>query len=877
MADAPDRLKQAIQDRYTIEGELGAGGMATIYLATDLRHPRKVAIKVLRPELAAVVGADRFVQEIRVTATLQHPHILGLIDSGLFEGERGSLPYYVMPYVDGESLRQKLARETQLPIEEALTITTAVASALDYAHRHGVIHRDIKPENILLHEGQAMVADFGIALALQSAGGTRLTDTGLALGTPAYMSPEQGLAEREIGPRSDVYALGCVVYEMLAGEPPFTGPTAQGIIAKAARDMPRPLRVGRPSVPIQVDAAVSKALAKLPADRFASGAELVRALEDREVAPAFPTSAPPTVAQYRRVALVLGALLVAAAGALMWRWRRPTSGVQPSGVKRFEITLPPDVPGKEIFGSRIALAPDGKSFVYLAIADGIRRLFFRPIDQTTARPLPGSEGASVPFYSPDSKWVGFVAQGQMKKVAIEGGDAIAIGHIRGVLTGAAWGDRGVIAFTSYTDKSLWQLAAEGGKPQLVARPDRSKGELFLTHPAFLPGGDALVFDRVHGDLAELVVVSLRTGKAVPLPLHGCCVRSAQGDTILFSQQDYSLAAVRFDLAKLQVVGRPAPLHVVPAITLETPEYDASREGTLIFLPEASDTTTLVLVDRHGVAKPLLNERQVVETPRFSPDGTRLAVTVNQPTDQSVWIYGVADRTVSKLTFTGSAYFPVWTPDGRKIAYHYERGDTFGVFWTNSDGAGSRRALVLTPHGPALFPGTWTPDGRSMVAEAQEARLWVVPTDSALKPHLLEDVPYSQLNPALSADGHWLAFTSNESGQWEVYVQAFPGPGARARVSLNGGVMPVWNRNGRELFYRSGNRLYVASVAAESGFHVTDRRLLFDSPQLRSNTALRDYDVSPDGQHFVMLQRDEPLEKLVVVLNWHEGLPRDKAR
>jgi serine/threonine-protein kinase len=873
MADAPDGLRQALADRYAIERELGAGGMATVYLAADLKHPRKVAIKILRPEVAAVVGAERFVQEIRVTAALQHPHILGLIDSGVVETERGALPYYVMPFVDGESLRDKLRRETHLTIDEAVTITTAVASALDYAHRHGVIHRDIKPENILLHEGQALVADFGIALALQTAGGTRLTDTGLALGTPQYMSPEQGLAHREVGPRSDVYALGCVVYEMLAGEPPFTGPTAQAIIAKAARDTPPPLRVGRPSVPLQIDAAVSKALAKLPADRFASGAELVRALEDTEVATTTPAALPGIVSRYRRVVAVLAALLLVAAGALTWLWLRPATGVQQVGVKRFDITLPPDVPPKENFGSRIALAPDGKSFVYLAIADGIRRLFLRPIDQTTARLLPGSEGASVPFYSPDSKWVGFLAQGQMKKVAIGGGDAVFIGQVPGVLTGAAWGDRGVIAFTSFTDKSLWQLAAEGGKPQLIIRPDTSKGELFLTHPAFLPGGDALVVDRVHGDLAELIVVRLQTGRAVPLPLHGCCVRGAQGDTILFSQPDYSLAAVRLDLAKLQVVGLPAPLHVQPTVTLESPEFASSREGTLIFLPEASDPTTLVLVDRHGVARPLVSEAQEFGTPRFSPDGTRVAVTGHQ----GIWIYGVADRTASRLTFTGEAYFAIWTPDGRKIAYHYERGDTFGVFWTNSDGAGTPRSLMLTPHGPALFPRTWTRDGRSLVAEDQEMRLWVVPTDSALKLRLLEDVRHQEYNPALSPDGHWLAFASNESGQWEVYVQSFPGLSGRAQVSLNGGVMPVWNRTGTELFYRSGNRLYVASVAAEPGFHVTDRQMLFDSPRLRSVDASRDYDVSPDGQHFVMLQRNEPLEKLVVVLNWSGDVPQNKSQ
>src|SRR4051794_20766752 len=269
-----DSLRAALADRYRIERELGQGGMATVYLAHDLRHERKVAIKVLRPELAAVIGAERFVREIRTIAALQHPHILGLIDSGEVQGTA----YYVMPFVEGESLRDRLVREKQLPVADALRIATEVASALDYAHRHGVIHRDIKPENILLHDGQALVADFGIALALTSAGGTRMTETGMSLGTPHYMSPEQAMGEREITARSDVYALGAVTYEMLSGEPPFTGPTAQAIVAKVMTDEPRPLTIHRKTVPPHVEAAVLMALAKLPADRFETAKQFAEAL-----------------------------------------------------------------------------------------------------------------------------------------------------------------------------------------------------------------------------------------------------------------------------------------------------------------------------------------------------------------------------------------------------------------------------------------------------------------------------------------------------------------------------------------------------------------------------------------------------------------------
>ncbi len=282
MSDVLTSLQAALADRYQLEQQLGEGGMAAVYLADDLKHGRKVAIKVLRPELSAIIGAERFIREIRTIAALQHPHILGLIDSGEVQGTA----YYVMPYVEGESLRDRLNREKQLPVAEAVRIATEVAGALDYAHRHGIIHRDIKPENVMLHDGSALVADFGIALAVSSAGGTRMTETGMSLGTPHYMSPEQAMGEREITARSDVYALGAMTYEMLVGDPPFTGSTAQAIVAKVVTETPRPMLPQRHTIPPHVEAAVLTALEKLPADRFASAAEFSEALNRPGLAPA---------------------------------------------------------------------------------------------------------------------------------------------------------------------------------------------------------------------------------------------------------------------------------------------------------------------------------------------------------------------------------------------------------------------------------------------------------------------------------------------------------------------------------------------------------------------------------------------------------------
>src|SRR5881398_2853623 len=336
MSDALERLGAALAEHYTIQRQVGAGGMATVYLARDLKHDRAVALKVLRPELAALLGVERFLSEIRVTAHLQHPHILPLFDSG----QAGGLIYYVMPHVEGESLRHRLEREKHLPIEEAVALASGVASALDYAHRHGVIHRDIKPENILFQDGQAVVADFGIALALSAAAGSRLTETGLSLGTPQYMSPEQATGDRLIDSRSDIYSLASVLYEMLAGEPPHTGPTVQSVIAKVLTDRPRPLRALRDAVPPPLEAAVQKALAKVPADRFGSAAQFAEALTHP---PATETLEVSTTGEHRTrargVAIVPWALAVLASGAAAWAWLRPAPRPPAGPVVRFSLSF----------------------------------------------------------------------------------------------------------------------------------------------------------------------------------------------------------------------------------------------------------------------------------------------------------------------------------------------------------------------------------------------------------------------------------------------------------------------------------------------------------------------------------------------------------
>jgi serine/threonine-protein kinase len=512
MVEAFDRLRAALESRYQIEHELGAGGMATVYLARDLKHERHVAVKVLRPELAAVLGGERFLREIRVTANLQHPHILPLYDSG----EADTFLYYVMPYVEGESLRDKLTREKQLAIDEALEITKQVASALDFAHRHDVLHRDIKPENILVHEGQALVADFGIALAVRAAGGTRLTETGLSLGTPHYMSPEQAMGDRQLDARSDIYSLGCVVYEMLVGDPPHTGSTAQAILAKVVTDTPRPMTTLRDTVPVHVEAAVHKALAKLPADRFPAASvfseALTHAVEHPVPLPASAVEAPTTpIRRHKTLATrlawpVVGMLAIAVAALSLTRW--PTASE--NAVMRFAITLPAEQ--QLVIGpvsNSLAISPDGTQVVYQAESGGVTRLYLRRVDQFEAEPLPGTEGGDTPFFSPDGGWVGFFSGGTLRKVLVEGSVPQVICDVPTPSLSASWGPDGTILFDD-NGLQLWRVPATGGSPERLTTPDTEAGEIGHQGPSFLPDGEGVLFTIWTSRGSRVAVLSLKT-------------------------------------------------------------------------------------------------------------------------------------------------------------------------------------------------------------------------------------------------------------------------------------------------------------------------------------------------------------------------------
>jgi eukaryotic-like serine/threonine-protein kinase len=876
--DVLARLSSALADRYGILRELGAGGMATVYLAQDLRHDRRVAIKVLRPELAAVIGAERFLAEIRTTANLQHPHILPLFDSGTADG----FLYYVMPYVEGESLRDRLLREKQLPIAEAVRLASEVGSALDYAHRHGVIHRDIKPENVLLHDGQALVADFGIALAASKAGGSRMTETGMSLGTPHYMSPEQAMGEREISARADVYALGAMTYEMLTGEPPFTGPTAQAIVAKVVTERPASIRRRRDTVPPEVEEAVLTALAKLPADRFATAAEFASAMSAAGTAtrriPAREAS-PRTAAPPAHRALLYGALALTALLAV-WGWtrRRPS---ETAAVLR--IVLEPPAGSELAFpvsgsGTYLAVSPDGRYVVYAAShGQSGWALDLRRLDELQARTLPGTEGATTPEFSPDGRWIAFgAADGTLRKIALDGTSLTTLCRLdAGGINGLTWTSDRELVFSrvNLAARGLYRVAADGGEPARLGRIDSASGERLQLAPRAADGGRLVFYASTGASNLDLKIAVMKEGEPkVFAGLPGLRPLGLLDGRLLYVRHDGALMAARFDVRTLEA---GPPLQVVDslaALTWMTPAA-LSPSGTLLY-QRGGLASRLVLVDERGQVRPLLDSARAYLHPRLSPDGRRLAVEVRSGTANEIWIASLAGGTFERLTRGGFSDRPEWTPDGSRVLYSSSRAVANPLWWQPADGSGAPEIVYRGPD--PIREGVFTPDGRTIVFRTDSrdsARdLYRLPLDGERKPVPILVNVNDDKHPRVSPDGALLAYTSNESDREEVYVRPLAGSGARIRVSLGGGAEPLWSPDGKRLFYRAGFALMAATIARAPTLGVTGRDTLFEG-RYPTDPWHPNYDVTPDGRHFVMLQPVEENRDLILVVNWIEELRR----
>ncbi|MGH7647150.1 MAG: protein kinase domain-containing protein, partial [Gemmatimonadaceae bacterium] len=661
------RLTATLADRYRVERELGAGGMATVYLAHDIKHDRKVAVKVLRPELAAVIGAERFIAEIKTTANLQHPHILPLFDSGEADG----FLFYVMPFVDGISLRDRLTREKQLPVPEAVRIATQVAAALDYAHRHGVIHRDIKPENIMLHDGSALVADFGIALAASKAG-TRMTETGMSLGTPQYMSPEQAMGERELDARSDVYALGCVTYEMLVGEPPFTGPTAQAIIARVMTEEPRRLTTQRKTIPPEVEGAVLHAIEKLPADRFATAAQFSDAMNGigltvtaRGAAAAVHGTA------WRGRFLAACAVAVLAVAVAGWSALRHRAADAPIARRYVSLGDSVHLQTSQRVALPLAISPDGSHLAF--IGDTLFRIWVKRRDALNAAPLAGTDGASSPTFSPDGQWIAYVVDGHLRKVRVDGGVSIPLADSAGVGFGAAWLDDGTLIYTDGSLLGMRRVKESGGTPTVVI-PDTTFKGLAPMLPTPLPRARGVVFVVCASNCVtmSLWVLDLRTGHTTKLVDNASAGWYLPDGELLYVLPNGVAMVAPFDLGTLSIKGAPIPVLQGLQLTSYLPELAWSRSGTLLYGigSGAAATMTLREATRDGTTTVFdPSWSGAFNSFALSPNGRQAAVGVSTPgAGLDIWIKQLDRGPFTRLTFSGRDRRPTWSPDGRQVAF-----------------------------------------------------------------------------------------------------------------------------------------------------------------------------------------------------------------
>jgi eukaryotic-like serine/threonine-protein kinase len=866
-----DRLSSALADRYRIERELGQGGMATVYLAHDLRHERDVAIKVLHPDLGAALGGERFLTEIRTTARLQHPHILPLLDSG----DAGGLLFYVMPLVTGETLRARLEREQQLPIADAVQIAREVADALGHAHALGVIHRDIKPENILLQGGHALVADFGIALAVQSAGGQRMTQTGLSLGTPQYMSPEQALGERAIDARSDIYALGAVTYEMLVGEAPFTGPNVQAIVARLISEEPRALGAQRKSVPGHVEAAVLQALEKLPADRFASAAEFAAALANaggtRPITRAAATAAAGPKGLSRRAnGLLIAGLAAMAVGATAFAFSSRTQEGPPR-VARFELTARDGQQLVSPGGTRFAWSPDGGEYVYTGTGAGTTLLWSRRLDALAALPIRGSENATSPTYSPDGRQIAFVTvapftisvvprSGGQTRVVVR--DGIAAGG------GVAWSEDGFIYFDA--GRGLARVRPDGSGYDMVMPLDTAMREIGVAWPRALPEGRGILLRvRRSGErMADwsIVALDLRDRSRKELVRGVLAIYSPDTRHLLWVTADGSLLAQRFDLDRLELRGESVTLWDGLALGgFGAVDLALSVAGDLLYVPGtlASATGKLSWVDRRGnvtTADTAIVDG-LIRSMVLSPNGRSVALVMERQSDVTslsrIWIASMGGGPLQLVTTENlSARTPVWSADGRSLVYVSEEGTK--IQRRRTGGGGEAEILAIVPRGVVGL--TAHPSGSSIVLLGEDSgerrrELLDLQLESDRVPTTLGITAGPNIEPpSLSPDGRWLAYVSPLSGRDEVYVSPYPEVAAgRVQISGNGGGAPRWNPRGGELFHLSDDGAVVAvRFATTDGFRVLETERLFSLQGFLGGVSRTFYEPAPDGQRFLML-------------------------
>jgi len=869
---------------YEILALLGSGGMGEVYRARDTQLGREVAIKVLPDAFSKdTERLARFEREARLLASLNHPNIATLY--GLEQS--GEIRFLVMELVPGETLAEKVARGP-VAIEEALPLFHQIAEGLEAAHEKGVIHRDLKPANVKVTPGgKPKILDFGLAKAYgeeasaqnlsESPTAARGTATGVILGTAPYMSPEQARG-KAVDKRADIWAFGCCLFEALTGRQAFIGETVSDTIAAILKNEPYWERLPARTPPI-LRHMLRRCLQKDPNRRLHDIAdariEIGEAEHETEDSTAPATSTLSPGLKLAATALLASAITAAVVWGLMGS---PPSAPRP--VERFVIPLPE---GTELYladdfygpGS-MAISPDGHHLAYVVQRGALRELFLRPLEQTEAVRIEGSEGAKMPFFSPDGQWLGFYDGQLLKKVSLASRIPVVIGPALDP-RGASWGEGGNIVFGTRPNAGLSGVSADGGEPEGLTVPDRERREKTHRFPQVLPGGRAILFTLGTGDIdsyddASIAVLSLETGAYRRVLDGGAHARYSPSGHLVYARAG-ALLAVPFELTRLEVTG--PPVAVVQGVTTlpnwALAAFDISREGSLLYAPgrERKEERQVVWVDRLGRSQPLIEKPRPFQgaTFRLSPDGKWLALSI-QGANNSLWLYEMARGALTRLVTGFDNFRPIWTPDSAQVTFLSTREEKPSVF-RQSVNAGS--PLERIGEGS---PDSWSPDG-TLLAYSQShpntgEDLWILSVEKGTSRAFLE-TPANESEAAFSPDGRFIAYQSDESGEYEVYVLPFPGPGGKRQVSTGGGTRPLWNPKGNELFYRNGHRMMAVDVDTSDGLTLGKPRVLFERAG-----ADEGYDVAPDGQRFVMMDRVEstpPPRELILVQNWSEELKR----
>ena len=849
--------------------------MGEVYRARDTKLGREVALKLL-PEFLArdEEKLARLEREAHLLASLNHPNIATL--HGLEESE--GLRFLIMELVPGETLAERLARE-RLGLEESLSIMRQIGEALEAAHDKGIIHRDLKPANVkVASDGKVKLLDFGLAKAIaeekspadlsHSPTLTREgTEHGVILGTASYMSPEQARGQA-LDRKTDIWSFGCVLYEVLTRRKAFPGETVSDIIASIlARDPDWEALPER--TPLKIRDLLRRCLQREPHRRLRDIGDARLEIEESLAEPATvpvaarPRRAPPVVVTGLAAALV--------AGIAAWNLLRP----EPLVVSRFDLNLPPEEALTNLSYPVVAWSPDGTRLVYVGRP---QRLYVRAIDQMQSTAIPGTERALTAFFSPDGDWVGFYGAGRLKKVQLATGSVVTLCDAPDPLS-ASWGDDDTILFEPLGTSGLSRVSASGSAPSVVTTPDPSQGEISHRWPEFLPGAKAALFTIWTGsfETSRIAVLRLETGEHRVLIEGASFARYSPTGHIVYAREG-QLEAAPFDLDRLEVTGQPVPLSLeVSTVTmLGTAHFSLARDGSLAYVPAGGPTEkTLVWVDRNGWTRPLTEARRAYDTPRLSPDGKRLAVTIGDERAH-IWVYDLERDALTRLSGP-DGNVPIWTPDGERVTFK-SGVETPEIVWQKADGGSTPEKLTsLTNYNSD--PNSWSPDGKWLAFTDSDpksgADIWLLSLEGERKARPFLQTPASEAGGVFSLDGRWIAYDSNESGRREVYLQPFPGPGAKWQVSTEGGRQSVWARNGREIFYRSGDKMMAVEVQTEPSFRLSKPKMLFEGRYEGADGwfGYANYDVTADGQRFLMIRsEEEPAPtRIRVVLNWAEEL------